>query len=144
MARNSGKGSEHIFESVLRSFGKRAYFCRLVDAAEVYGRVGKTGNLRPQPSDYIIVIDGQTSFAEVKSTHDNNAFRFSLLRTKQSAAAEQIVKAGGSYFIFLHRVPTNEWYCIPYERIMEVKSAGKASISWSDLREDTWKISSSI
>lgn len=140
MAKNSGKGSEHLFEGALNSLGKRAYYCRLVDAAEVYGRVGKKGNIRPQPSDYIVTIDGHTTYAEVKSTHDVSAFRFSLLRTKQSAAAKQIVGAGGDYFVYVHRIPTDQWFRIPYQRIIQVQDAGKASIPWSELQEHSWKL----
>ncbi len=142
MAKNTGKPSEQAFEAALNRLGKRAYYCRLVDAAEIYGRVGKTGNVRPQPSDYIITVDGLTSYAEVKSTNDETAFRFSLLRTKQTAAARQILSAGGEYNVFVHHIPTDRWYRIPYTTINMVKEAGKASINWHDLQDFQWTINS--
>jgi Recombination protein U. len=142
MAKNTGKPSENAFEAALNKLGKRAYYCRLVDAAEIFGRVGKTGNVRPQPSDYIITVDGVTSYAEVKSTTDETAFRFSLLRTKQTAAARQILSAGGEYNVFVHHLPTDRWYRIPYSVIATVQQTGKASIKWHDLQDFQWEINS--
>jgi penicillin-binding protein-related factor A (putative recombinase) len=142
MAKNSGKPSESDFEDILSRLGKRAYCYRIVDAAEVRGRTGRIGFIRPAPSDYIVTIDGQTSYSEVKSTTDTSAFRFSLLRTKQSAAAVQIVAAGGDYFVYVHSLVQNRWYRIPYQTILGVKATGKASINWSDLQGYEWKLSS--
>lgn len=142
MAKNSGKSSEKEFEEILDRLGKRAYYYRIVDAAEVRGRTGRIGFTRPAPSDYIVTLDGQTSYSEVKSTTDTSAFRFSLLRTKQSAAAVQIVAAGGSYFVYVHSLILNRWYRIPYQTIMGVKAGGKASINWQDLQDYVWTLSS--
>jgi hypothetical protein len=72
MAKNSGKPSESDFEDILSRLGKRAYCYRIVDAAEVRGRTGRIGFIRPAPSDYIVTIDGQTSYSEVKSTTDTS------------------------------------------------------------------------
>lgn len=141
MAKNSGKSSEALFEAALDRLGKRAYYHRLLDAAEVRGRTGRIGLIRPMPSDYIVTIDGLTSYSEIKSSQDPSAFRFSLLRVKQSAAAVQIVAAGGDYFVYVHRLLTDTWFKFPYQIVLNVKAAGKASIPWSDLKEYTCQIS---
>lgn len=138
--KNTGKPSEEIFEKSYDSLGKRAYYCRLVDAAEVKGRTGRMGHVRPQPSDYILVVDGKTSFAEVKSTHNETSFPFSLLRTKQSAAARMILGAGGSYFVYLHDINRDRWFRVPYDVIQITKDHGKASIPWADLKEFSWSL----
>lgn len=140
MAKNTGKPSEQLFESAHDSLGKRAYYCRLVDAAEVKGRTGRMGHVRPQPSDYVLVVDGVTSFAEVKSTQEKTSFPFSLLRTKQSAAAKMILGAGGSYFVYLHDLTRDRWFKVPYALIQIVKDHGKSSIPWDDLKEFKWNL----
>lgn len=140
MTRNTGKSSEQIFEETLGRLGKRCYYYRIVDAAEVRGRTGKIGFTRPAPSDYIVTLDGFTFYAEVKSTQDQSAFRFSLLRTKQSAAARQILAAGGSYFVMIHRLTTGTWYRVSYDLIDQVKAEGKASIPWANLEAFAWNI----
>jgi len=144
MAKNNGKPSEDDFETILDRLGKRAYCHRLVDAAEVRGRTGHIGFTRPAPSDYIVTIDGRTDYSEVKSTLDPSAFRFALLRKKQSAAAIQIVAAGGGYFVYVHSLIQDRWFKIPYAKILETKEAGKASITWSDLKDYEWKINSTM
>lgn len=139
MARNTGKPSEQSFEAHFAAFGKRAFVHRLVDAAEIRGRTGKVGEARPQPSDYIVVFDGQTFFAEVKSTTHERNFSFSLLRPTQSAAAKQVLSAGGSYLIFIHKLAGQpQWYQVPYSFIQQSKSLNKGSLSWQELTQ--WKI----
>lgn len=138
--KNTGKPSEELFEKAHDSLGKRAYYCRLVDAAEVRGRTGKIGHIRPQPSDYILTVDGKTSYAEVKSTQNETSFPFNLLRIKQSAAAKMIISAGGSYFVYLHDLTRDRWFKVPYEVIQITKDHGKASIPWADLKEFRWSL----
>lgn len=139
MAKNTGKPTERAFEAALKRLGKRAFYCRLVDAAEIYGRVGKTSDIiRPQPSDYIVTIDGKTSYNEVKSTQDARAFRFSLLRKQQAGAAERIVAAGGEYIVFVHHLPTDTWYRVPFTVIQAVQAGGSASIPWAEMKDYVW------
>lgn len=137
MAKNTGKPSETFFESVWQRLGKRAYCYRIADAAEVRGRTGKIGLTRATPSDYIVTYNG-TFYAEVKSTQNPTSFPFSLLKKGQSAAAPQVVTAGGGYFVFAHNLTTNTWYRIPYEVIRAVKDVGKASIPWSEMETLKW------
>jgi penicillin-binding protein-related factor A (putative recombinase) len=131
--RNSGKPSEQIFEDYFASLGKRAYLHRLVDAAEVRGRTGKVGQIRPAPADYIVTCDGQTFYAEVKSTTHETRFSLSLLRTSQSAAAKQVLAAGGDYFVYIHSIARNEWFKAPYRSLQLLKQQGVSSVKWCDL-----------
>lgn len=140
MAKNTGKPSEREFEAHFDRKGKQAFYYRIPDAAEVYGRVGSIGLTRPAPSDYVLVFDGVTSFAEVKSTQSKTSFPFSILRTPQSAAAKQVLAAGGTYDVYLHDLTHNHWFKIPYSHIQSVKDAGKASIPWADLVSFLWEI----
>jgi penicillin-binding protein-related factor A (putative recombinase) len=140
MAKNTGKSSEQKWEDHFTALGKTAFFYRVVDAAEVRGRTGKIGFVRPAPSDYILVHQGRTSFAEVKSTQNATSFPFSLLRRTQSAIAVQVVSAGGNYDIYAHNLVTDVWYKFPYQLVTETKRAGKASIPWSQLQDFTYAL----
>lgn len=135
MAKNTGKSSEQKWEDHFTKLGKAAFFYRVVDAAEVRGRTGKIGFIRPAPSDYVLVHGGRMSFAEVKSTQSSTSFPFSLLRTTQSAIAVQVLAAGGNYDIYAHNLLTDEWFKFPYQLVMDTKETGKASIPWSQLQD---------
>ncbi len=137
MVQNTGKPTEEEFEGIHARFGKRAFLDRLVDAAEIKGRTGRIGNTRAQSSDYIRVFDGATEFAEVKSTHDPTAFRFSLLKKKQKAKAAMITSAGGSYVVYVQRLPMGLWYRVPYHCIQNHPTQ---SMPWDSLRTLQWKM----
>lgn len=142
MAKNTGKPSEELFEDHFKHMGKRAYCHRFVDAAEVRGRTGKLGFARPAPSDFLIVCDGETFFAEVKSTQEKTSFSFSLLRRTQSAMATMAIGAGGTYWIYLHDLTRDQWYRIPYSFIESWKIAtGRSSVPWNNLRDFTYALS---
>ncbi|RWM90038.1 MAG: hypothetical protein EOR84_22780 [Mesorhizobium sp.] len=138
MAKNTGKPSEQEFESIWNKLGKSAWVWRVVDAAEVRGRTGKIGFTRSAPSDYIVAHNG-VHFAEVKSTQDDTAFRFSLLRKIPSAMAIMILAAGGDYFVYIHRLPTNEWFRVPYAMIRDTE---KRSLTWQELKGHRWSMPS--
>lgn len=135
MAKNTGKSSEQKWEDHFTALGKSAYFYRVVDAAEVRGRTGKIGFIRPAPSDYVLVHQGRMSFAEVKSTQNKTSFPFSILRTVQSAIAKMVLAAGGSYDVYVHQMIGDQWFKIPYEVIQSVKDSGKSSIPWVQLQD---------
>ncbi|RWN60247.1 hypothetical protein [Mesorhizobium sp.] len=136
MAKNTGKPSEQEFERIWNKLGKRAWAWRVVDAAEVRGRTGKIGFTRSAPSDYIVAYNG-VHFAEVKSTQDDTAFRFSLLRKIPSAMAVMILAAGGDYLVYIHRITTDEWFCIPYQLIRDNSAR---SLTWKELERHKWKL----
>lgn len=138
MAKNTGKPSENEFEKIWKQLGKRAWLWRIPDAAEVKGRTGNTGWDRSAPSDYIVAHNG-VHFAEVKSTSDPTAFRFSLLRIKPSAMASMILAAGGDYHVYIHRIPTNQWFHIPYQM---VRDCPNRSLTWKELERHPWTLPS--
>ena len=141
MAKNTGKPSEKIFETAITRLGKQAWYLRLVDASEIVGRTKViSSSVRAQPCDYILVIRGHTEFAEVKSSVDSRAFRFSLLRTGQTAQAQMIVSAGGDYMIYVHALDTDTWYRFPYGVVDHYKHAGHSSIPWPELESFKWNI----
>lgn len=139
MAKNTGKPSETVWKDAHTRLGKRAFFHRFVDASEIVGKTGKVAiSASSQPSDYLLVLDGLTSFCEVKSTQNTTSFPFSILRKNQSADAKMILAAGGSYWIYAHALELNRWFRFPYSLVDQVKAAGKSSIPWVDLNPFEW------
>ena len=136
--KNTGKPSEQAFEEHWTALGKLAFFHRFVDASEIKGRTGKIGHARPAPSDYLVTHTNKTFYAEVKSTENETRFPFALLRVVQSAAAKQVLAAGGEYWIFAHSLHLNQWFAFPYSVVNVAKSHGQASIPWKELEQ--WKV----
>jgi penicillin-binding protein-related factor A (putative recombinase) len=140
MARNSGKLSEAHFEARFAKMGKRASVFRLVDASDIFGRSKNKEYLAvpSQPADYLVVCNGATFFAEVKSTQDKTAFRFSMIGQGQWIAAVKSLAAGGDYLFFVHNLLTNQWYRIPASYVKLTKDAGMNSLPWSELKPFMW------
>ncbi len=136
--KNTGKPSEKIFEQRLALLGKRAYFYRIKDAATIKGLTGKVGNVGASPSDYFIVLDGKTSFAEVKSTQEKTSFPFSLLKKGQVAHGIQINNAGGNYYVYIHNLNSDKWYRVPFGLIEASRNLGKSSLTWESLQTYVW------
>jgi penicillin-binding protein-related factor A (putative recombinase) len=135
MPKNTGKPSEAIFDNHWKKYGKRAFLFKFTDASEATGLNKRVTAIKAQPCDRIVVLDGRTSFCEVKSTHHETLFEFNLLKPKQSAYAKMILAAGGKYQVYVHRLKTDEWYYVPYQYIASVKEIGRASIPWSLMEE---------
>lgn len=139
MSKNTGKPSEKQFEARLNSMGKVAAHFRLVDASEITGRTGKIAiSARAQPADYVIVMDGKTTLAEVKSTANPTSFPFSMIKQAQWIAGTLTMTAGGAYLVFIHRLTTDEWYKVPFEVIWRAKQTNKSSFKWAELSEYIW------
>jgi len=133
--KNTGKTSEGRFEAYWKGFGKKAYLERRVDLAHVRGLNPDVKGLKlpPQPSDYMLTVDGVTTYAEVKSCSNKTSFPFSQIETGQWAAMVQVLAAGGRYLFFLHNIETNTWYAVPGQHIKTTHDQGKHSVKWADL-----------
>lgn len=133
--KNTGQPSEKIFDAEWKKVGKTAYVFTFTDAAKATGLNGRKTMISAQPSDRLLTHNGVTSYAEIKSTIDPDNFRFSLLRTTQSAAAAFVVAAGGLYEVFIHSLAHDRWYRVPYAVI---KAAHQKHLKWQDLKEYEW------
>jgi penicillin-binding protein-related factor A (putative recombinase) len=127
--KNTGKSYEKEFEEhLLRTRGKAFALHRFTDASDVKGRKG-IATLQPkQPADFVSVIDGVTSYTEVKSTVSKTSFSFSLLNDHQMAQAKRVTAAGGNYTIFVFSIETNNWYRIPFS----IQESYRA-IKWTEM-----------
>lgn len=137
--KNTGKPSEQIFDDAWRLLGKRAHVFKFTDSAEATGTNRRVTAVKAQPSDRLVTFNGETWYAEIKSTWDERNFPFSLLRPKQGAYAAGVIAAGGTYIVYVHSLVLNRWFAVPYQLIRAVKDAGRASIPWTDLTLHQWE-----
>lgn len=111
--KNTGKSSEEIFERWAENLGGFVYrFEDLFDAK----RKGKVANRKP--SDFLLTIDGETSYAEVKSTV-KPSFTFSNIQPEQWRTAVKQTRAGGQYFFFVHFMTQERWFKLPARVIID-------------------------
>ncbi|PZP71753.1 Holliday junction resolvase RecU [Methylorubrum populi] len=137
--KNNGKPTEARFEASINALGKQGYLYRIKDAAAIHGLTGRVGaGVDATPSDYICAVRGKTFFAEVKSTQHETLFEFKLLKKGQNAHGARIVAAGGSYLIFVHRLLTDDWYCVPMALIRQHEAlTNRKSMAWTEMGD--WK-----
>jgi penicillin-binding protein-related factor A (putative recombinase) len=131
------KAAEKEFESAFDRKGKGAFVHRLTDTAAAKATGGKRAFVGKQPSDYIVVDNGNTYFAEVKSSQDEVSFPHSNIQAYQMASARRTVKAGGTYVFFIKNLRTGHWYCVPAEVII---GSEKKSTRWADIEIYRWNL----
>jgi len=134
------KKAEKDFEKSFEPLGKKAAVFRLTDTAAAKAVAGKRAFVAAQPSDYMIVMDGQTFFAEVKSTSDETSFHFSNIQKRQIAASRRIVAAGGGYFFFIKSLARDQWFCVPAVVIHRTLKAGIKHLKWDQIQEYAYEI----
>ncbi len=116
MAKQDWEVAQDEFESAFNK-GKTSYCHRFPDSLDATRSNARNPNARfvalpPQPSDFIVVWNGVTFFAEVKSTKSTVGISSSLFK-KQAAHKLKINNAGGIYYFFVKRTQTGQWYRIP-------------------------------
>lgn len=79
------------------------------------------------PSDLIVTENGETYYAEVKSTANTRGITSPLFET-QRGDRKRILAAGGKYYYFIYSITLYSWYKVPAQIIAE-----SASRSWLDL-----------
>lgn len=135
--KNTGKPSEKEFVDIFKKLGKKVFVHRIMDNAEVRGRVGGTGHVRAMPSDWIVTENGVMYYAETKSTMSKVSFKASSLTISQKAAARQQFAAGGLYFVFIHRLTTGDWYKVPADFLL---MSGKTTFKWIEFQSYRWEL----
>ena len=133
MPRNTGAFAEEEFESFWQAQGKSAHLVRFRDNKDMRGlNHGRALNAFKQPSDYLLACQGQTLFAEVKSTDNPAGFRLAQIAPHQLGSAERVVAAGGRYDFFIRRIhPTaGRWFCVPAHVVL---SHSARTLRWADL-----------
>lgn len=131
------KQAEKDFEAHFSKWGKRAFVFRLTDTAAAKAIAGKKAFVAAQPSDYLVVVDGEVLFAEVKSTVDTNSFHFSNIRKAQIAASRRITAAGGTYLFFVKSEELDRWFAVP-AAVIHTTLRTKKSMTWKELEPYTY------
>ena len=106
--KNSGKESEDIFEAMIEDLG--GFADRLTDMYDASKNKMVTTR---KPSDFIVTLNGDTFYAEVKSIEEKDRFSFQTIQPAQWRSATRVNKAGGNYFFFLHFKAFNRWFKVP-------------------------------
>lgn len=86
-----------------------------------------------QPADFIVIDNGVTYFADVKTTTSTKGISSSLFR-QQRASKLKITNAGGRYFFYVKRLETGQWYMLS-------SSFDNLNAKWEDLEKakvDIW------
>jgi len=126
------KQAEKDFESHFNQYGKGAFVARLTDTAAAKAIAGKKAFVAAQPSDFLVVVEGMTFFAEVKSTVDRNSFHFNNIRKGQIAASRRVSSAGGTYLFFVKSEAHDQWYSVP-GAVVHTTLRAKKSMTWAEL-----------
>lgn len=92
------------------------------------------------PSDFLVTDQGQTFYAEVKSSENEVSFPFSNIEKGQWIAATRLVAASGYYYFFLKSEHLKQWFKVPASVILEQYHGGIKSIKWSLLTAYKWSI----
>jgi penicillin-binding protein-related factor A (putative recombinase) len=131
MVKNTGIPSEKIFDDYWASFGRRAALVKFEDAAALYGKNKRPVANAAKPSDRLVTFEGETFYAEVKSTIDPRRFGFNKIRKTQRGYAKQITAAGGRYDFYIHSLHLDQWFRVPAQVILTTEAK---SLSWEELK----------
>lgn len=128
---------ENAEEEFYKAFNsKKDRYChRFLDTRDMSRIVNQRGDLfgkkvmvkaPSQPSDFIVVKNRVTFFADVKSTTSKRGISSSLFKS-QTNHKLRILNASGNYFFYIKRLETNEWYVLPGD-------FEKLNTTWEELK----------
>lgn len=133
------KKAEKDFEGHFAQHGKGAFVHRLTDTATAKATAGNRAFIVKQPSDYHVVVGGQSFYAEVKSSSDRTSFHFSNVQKGQLAASRRIEAAGGAYFFFIKSEERNQWFRLP-ATVIHTTLREKKSLRWDQMEAYKYEI----
>ena len=128
------KEAERRFVDSFDKLGKRAFVFRFQDTATAKALNGRGAFTTAQPSDFLVVSEGQMFFAEVKSSQDKTSFHFNNIQARQIAAARRVVAAGGNYLFFIMNRVTERWYAVP---ALVIHQHPRKHMTWVELEDYT-------
>jgi len=136
--KNTGKASEKEWEEVMEAkYGKLLNLHDLLDTSNI-----KKENLKsfvnPAPADYVVTANHEMFYAEIKSCSSKTSFGFSQFTPSQNACMLKQTNAGGQYWVYIHRLETDEWYRVPASLILKTKHNNIKSLKWKDLSAYSW------
>lgn len=112
---------------------KDSYITRLSDTHDINAQLRRFGEKpivlgKKRESDFIIVQNGLTYFAEVKCTSNIRGVTKSLFES-QEGKRNRILRVGGNYQYFIYSTVREQWYIVPGSVFYE-----NPNRSWEDLK----------
>jgi len=129
--RNDGKDTEKIFDNLYKeemALTKSFVFYKFIDTHAARNLVTN------QPSDRLAIYNGQTYLVEIKSSNDVARFPLKNISSKQIGHAQRWSFAGAKSIFIIHRIPTNEFYFVPFSEVLAKAKSKKASWRWEELQ----------
>lgn len=114
---------------------KGSFIHRFIDTHDINAQLNRFKDDKPiiytekKPSDFIVIEDGITFFAEVKSTENVKGVTSALFK-EQEGMRKRILKVNGLYFYFIYSLFNKCWYKVPGEIIEE-----KENRKWEELEQ---------
>lgn len=114
--------------------GKTQFCYAFHDTREAMGVSGsRRVYTEERPSDFLVVDNGTTFFAEVKSSQHDTSFALSNIQRGQWRCSIRTCAAGGSYFFYIKREKTQQWHRIPAQFFISLYNEGIKSVKWQDI-----------
>lgn len=138
------KKAEKAFEAFYGNHRKDCNLYRFEDFGDVNFRSGRNTRLAgkvgvtERPSDYLLTVQGQMAYVEVKSCANKTSFPFSNIRGSQWRSALKQTKAGGEYLFMIYSSEHNQWFRVPASVLIETKDNGKQSLAYKDIQAYRW------
>lgn len=130
--KNDGTAAEDAFEKLIKADD----LYRFPDKKALTGLNGgrKVGDF-PKPSDYLVTMQGETFYAEVKSVQSATSFPFADIRPAQRAKALKMAAVGGRYDFYIWSFGLGKWFLMTEELFAMAAKAGAKSIKFEELPE---------
>lgn len=139
---NTGKWAEKAFEAFYED--KAFHLYRFEDYGDVNYRSGRNTRLAgkvgvsERPSDYLLTVEGQMSYVEVKSCSGKTSFPFKNIQGGQIKAAMKQTAARGDYWFVIYSVTFQQWFKVPASLVLTTKNEGRKSLAYKDIQAYRW------
>lgn len=124
---NDGKESEALYEAHIESLGGFVY--RMDDLYDAVKKQKVTGR---KASDFIVTLNGENIYTEIKSIEEKDVFTFSSIRPEQYRVATRVTRAGGKYTFILHFKSFKKWCAVPAAVVLQHE---KKSLKLKDVEQ---------
>lgn len=133
--KNDGSKSEEIFKERMA----HTFLYKLTDTKSIKKTAGLKAFSSPVPADFIVLLGGGLTFAEVKSSSNKTSFSLDSFRPAQLSAMVKLKALGGNYTVFVHNIVTDKWYELTGSLVVDLIKQGNKSIKWGDMSRLEWK-----
>jgi len=124
--------AQEEFESWFK--GKIHFVYQFEDAREIMGVTqSRKVFTKGQPSDYLVVSNGQVFFAEIKSSENPTSFPLANIKKSQWHTSIRVSAANGDYRFYIRKEPEHIWFKVPAAFFIHLQDAGIKSVKWESM-----------